>query len=599
MQLLCNGERLDLAVDTGLQLKKTNILFAFDNIECERSASFEVPATPRNDRIFSLAKWEQTSGTGMRRRYDAQMQAGMVTKNGYLYVGSYSNGRYKVVFVTGELIGLQTIRDAGKVQDIIGDPMLFAYWTTYNQYTPLGSFDVARYGQMHGGYRYVPSVTLKYLIETAMFGIGETCPPISDAYRVILKEPNLASGGLNYEDAPNQSWSTNYDSSNVLNTIELIDSGSAGAIFLRTTWKIRYRATNVPNYMYGLLSQLRCGTQDITLSFPDDFSADYFILSFPKNAAQDPADDPVEYKDEGLYELPCTIGIFLGDYSFSIDWTNNTKTAVGEPLAGRTVTIPRGTPFIILDWADFILSSSAVGWYTPYGSNFTMYLEEDKAEPETRIPLFGNMPDVTLTELLKAYATMSGKVLYYDETNGVQFDSLAINNWDAIDVTKKVISKENLTRTFGDYAQLNRITFEGDDTQIAGDKIILSYQIDNDNIEQSKELQRIPFSEGSKIEGSDALLIRNTADQLAPSEFTIGATHGDKLLHRVGLQRVAGLVALLNASTSMTVRVRMSLLEFDQMQPKKAIFMDGVRYVWTEANWGNNVATIKIAKIPV
>ena len=125
-----SGEYLDLPADLSLQFKKSNVLFAFDKIECERSTSFDIPATPQNDRIFALAKWTQSSGTGMRRRYEAQMQASMVTKDGCLYVDAYADGKYKAIFVTGELLGLLRIKDAGKIADIIQT----GETTTWNSY---------------------------------------------------------------------------------------------------------------------------------------------------------------------------------------------------------------------------------------------------------------------------------------------------------------------------------------------------------------------------------------------------------------------------------------------------------------------------------
>ena len=79
MRFNVGGQFLELPDNFSVQFKKTNILFAFDKAECERSASFDVPDTPTNDRIFGISKWIQTSGDGMRRRYDAQLQASGVT----------------------------------------------------------------------------------------------------------------------------------------------------------------------------------------------------------------------------------------------------------------------------------------------------------------------------------------------------------------------------------------------------------------------------------------------------------------------------------------------------------------------------------------
>ena len=599
MQLLCDGVYLDLYENAGLQFAHDNPLFAFDNLKCERTTQFKLPSTPVNDRVFSLARIPAYKGDGMRRKFTAQLQASAVTKDGYLYVSDFDGKDYNAVFVTGEYIGLQAIKNAGNVDAIIGDPQLFAYWTTYHQYGTLTAFDTLQYKQLYGGVKYIPSITLKYLIETAMSNIGAQCPTIGDSFRIIPKEPKTASGALNYKDVSNGDWQTNYNNTQVINTINLLNSGSAGALFSKTSHKIRYKATNAPNYMYGNIQQLYCGTYDVRISFPDNFPSKYFILSFPVAAAQYPQDDPDIYKDDGQYSISCTIGVFLGDYSFSVNWSTATKTAQGTPLAGRTITIPRGVCFVILDWTDFeVYAGGSAGWYTPYGSEFTFYLEEDKATPDAKIPLYGNIPSVTLVDLLKTYAALMGKVLTYDSTNGVQFDSLAISTWGVVNLDGKITKRAQVTRTFGDYAQENTISFKGDDTQFAGDKLTRAYLIDNDNLAQEKELQVIPLSEGCKPDGSGALLLRNTAEQLAPPEFTIGQTHGDRLLHRVSLLGITGLTSLCSESTQFIITARMSLYEYEQITPKTLIQVDGTRYVWTSRSWQKDEAQFTLAKVP-
>ena len=94
-----DGYYLELSAGFSLQFQKKNILFAFDAIECERSLSFNIPATPTNNNIFKLAKWEAAYGIGMRRRYSAQMQASGVAKDGYLYVSEYDHDKqtYKAI----------------------------------------------------------------------------------------------------------------------------------------------------------------------------------------------------------------------------------------------------------------------------------------------------------------------------------------------------------------------------------------------------------------------------------------------------------------------------------------------------------------------
>lgn len=117
MQLLCNGVYLDLYDNFSLQITHTNPLFAFDKMECERTTQFKLPSTPKNDRVFGLSRIPAYSGVGMMNKYAAQLQAGVVVKDGFLYVKECTDGDYQAVYVFGDLLGLKAIKDAGKIGD--------------------------------------------------------------------------------------------------------------------------------------------------------------------------------------------------------------------------------------------------------------------------------------------------------------------------------------------------------------------------------------------------------------------------------------------------------------------------------------------------
>ena len=119
MQLLCSGSYLDLPANQQLQFKDDNPLFAFDKIACERTTEFSMPCTPTNDKVFGLARIPAYTGAGMRQKFAAQLIEGQVIKQGYLYVTAFDGKQYKCTFVTGELLGLQAVKNAGKVADVL------------------------------------------------------------------------------------------------------------------------------------------------------------------------------------------------------------------------------------------------------------------------------------------------------------------------------------------------------------------------------------------------------------------------------------------------------------------------------------------------
>ena len=71
------------------------------------------------------------------------------------------------------------------------------------------------------------------------------------------------------------------------------------------------------------------------------------------------------------------------------------------------------------------------------------------------------------------------------------------------------------------------------------------------------------------------------------------STYGE----RISVPKNAGLQALCDASTSVSIQARMTYLEFTLITPKTLLYFDGVRYVWTESNWSKGIATLKLSKI--
>src|SRR5574344_1633899 len=114
IQLICNGVEVDVPRGTSIAWKNTNILFAFDKAQCERSLTFTLPSTATNDRVFELCRLPQYVGQGFRRLYDAEYRDGLLVKRGYAYVTQSQKSGYNVTLIVGELTALKRLKDAGK-----------------------------------------------------------------------------------------------------------------------------------------------------------------------------------------------------------------------------------------------------------------------------------------------------------------------------------------------------------------------------------------------------------------------------------------------------------------------------------------------------
>ena len=215
-----------------------------------------------------------------------------------------------------------------------------------------------------------------------------------------------------------------------------------------------------------------------------------------------------------------------------------------------------------------------------------------------------NLPEHTLIELAKMYAYLTGTCLYYD--GDLKFDDLAFSTWQQIDISDKLVSVGKVSRTFSNYAQRNTISFEsGDDVQQA-QRVVATYEIDNENLDVTKELARLPYSEGVEDVQDGMIVARfdaeeNYGDTLYADGIMVAnkiAPKGSIYGLRVTLPKNAVLQSLCDMSTQVEVQAHMNAYEYAQITSKTKIVVRGTAYVWTSRSWQNDVAKFTLAKLP-
>lgn len=589
IQFNIDGWTLELAENTKLQYSKLNPLFAFDKLQCERTASFDVPATPKNDMIFGLSRLIQGDGAGMRVRYEAQMQSDGVTKDGYLYITAATRDKYKCVFVTGELLGLQRMRDSGKIKDICTLNTTALYGTAY--YPPSGyqslPYRAIIYKREDENFPPIPSLRLYDVVNNCMqqLGVRIIYPYFStwQSYRMI---PNEVKGlterliSFHRRGTTNMSMSISYTP-----TISNVNVDGLTWLFNTGVAKVAYRVDQgmTITVYYGNLQQL-IPRQEIMISFPSDFSNDIFIGKFVNGGTQ--------------FATECQ---FYGDYSF-----DDEGNVTGTPLAGRSVTIPAYEPFVFVsksnDYYKGAESGGATGqgWFrgaipTQIDESMNMSGKVVVSNPNCNVSIADNLPDLTIIDLLKTIAALTGTALNYSDAEGVMFDLLEFDSWSSLNVDGKVLSVGDITRTFSDFAQTNRVVFDTSEHVLQSERLQQIYNVQNQNLEESQDVQTIPFDEGG-LYGANMVYIRNQGGDYDKMTLADANTRGEGML-RVTLRRNVGLAGLCTASTSTQLRVRMTQYAYDTLTPQTAIYYNGVLYVWTKAQWSSGVATLDVSKI--
>lgn len=586
MRLICNGVALDLETGATMSFKRVNPLFAFDKISCERTQAFKLPDTPTNNRVLALAKIPAYDGRGMRRRFAAEYQDGLVVKRGYIYVDKFESGHYNAIFVTGELVGLQKIKEAGKMSDIISCDEVVTWVYGLIPDLPARATDtwnVVNYRQL-GEFAH-PSYLLKAIIDKATDALDIpriALPTETEKLRVIVSSLTaMKSTSLQLSRAFNSNYSipivTPFP---VVNTATISDSKAAtifSTIYRNQTYRIHRQNPDqswTTDVYHGRVAHFR-PLQSIRLTFPSDFPSDVYIGRF---------------SGSGYSTLAFE---FFGDRSFS--YPSSTIVREGLPLAGRTVDIDRDTDFMFIRESDYTYSDEPSdqyykqGFQVNTGLNAQVTVEGNDITIGDTVRLQDNLQDVTLVDLLKVVAAASGKVLNYTDNDGITFDDLDTSTWQRIEARQHMGIK-SLARKFGDYAQRNVINFDSDDTVPEVSRIERVYTIDNDNIESELSLYTVPFSEGRGV--VDIEVAQDNEKPTIADANTAGTT-----MVRVSLPENVHLQSLCARSTSVDINVRMSAYEYNAITAKTRILIDGTLYVWTEATWSKGVATLKISKI--
>lgn len=587
MQLICNGVALDLPAGAGLQFTQENPYFAFDNLKCERTTQFKLPATATNDRVFSLARVPAYAGEGMRRKFDAQLQAGAVVKNGYLYVSNFDGKEYNAVFVTGELIGLQEIKNAGKLRDIFGDD--------------LGFYDIQASGeqvtaqtktQTFGQYNYqtsglvFPSFAIKSIIDRALQKLGAPAARY-DAIKYARIIPNELEV-LREHDMRLKRAESEYVTDRMIIEMPGWFMDDFFTQENRTLEFNTYLCNEDPDDPSHIIKQRTITYEtvgclvsrvDVSFDFPNDFP-DVMII------APDGTLTPQ----------------FLG--SRVMDIYGNVS---GERLAGGSVDIPAGTAFFIVFAGDFQYRMDEQPlpypqtWYEYWGWKMTTgtidrtvtVSSKSEATAGTRIAVGDNLPDVSLTDLCKIYAALTGTVLSYDGER-IIFDALNLAAFDTL-ALDAIIERGEVSRGFSDYARRNTIEFESGDAVYDVERLRAVYAIDNDTLAEEKELMKIPFSEGGTKNGY--LFIRDWNDQSVIGSDNVEGAEVWPYMQRVSLPINDGVRELCEASTQVQVQVRMTLFQYTAITAATAIILENTRYVWTSKQWQKDTAKFTLARI--
>lgn len=610
INIIVDGVRLDL-LPANLSYKRTNNAYSFGKLTLNRTQSFKLPKTQKNMQLFGCGL-PYAFGEGERRYFDAQLQGSGFVENGLIYIDSIDAEEITCIFIFGNLIKLKEISNIKNMAEVLGeyDSAISApayTGTKLANATDLQLYDAVQYrnqySQSYGYYDYImPSVSVRGLLNCANEIYGEIfdLSPIPD-YRIIQSTTKSASR------EPVVFAKTSLNVASPAEDLKKLFTYNAGAA------NIYSDTGNVGSYQAKAMIEYLT-LRDSEIKMPSDFPSDVFILW-----------DKSRYdKNSGKVNVDVE---FFGGYSFETDLRTvnslaeeGTRATIGEPLAGRTITIPKGKNFSFYRKDDFHNTAGAGG--SSY-NNYRGFFNGDTSPFEYVMPvvslkeeglttcnpfltfMIDNLPKMSFIDLYNSVAILAGGYMTY-ANNKV---TIGYYGFDVYPL-KNVISHGKIKREGLTSAQNNYIQFEESEAVKPANRIIQNYPTVNALLEEEAIVYRFPYSEGEEYTDNNDLqssnvVVSKVAEGVTgckpielQSDTPIIALAGDgQYLKRVTLQSNFFLKRIQQNSTQIEVTCYMTLFEFMSIKEQITIEFLHQQWAWISATWQKDKAKFVLQRI--
>lgn len=566
MQLICNGVSLDLYEDAGLQMVKNNPIFAFDELSAERTTSFNIPSTPKNDRVFQLARIPAYKGMPMRRTLDTILQDGVFVTRGFLHISRYSGTEYEAVFVFGKLFDLKSLR-WGDLQglDAIGSPI--------NANTsPMPMIARVKY-HTDKGQSPAPSISIAQILDE------------------LNTQNILRISGIDLDVETRfipKLWTIGYEDVKIQISSE--PDGNGGLTVGTSDDRIIGEDTR------GIVIEIDPQTEAATRRLYNPFDNGLYraegvdYITFPEDT---PANVCLCYVDDYDQIGQGKIG-FIGTRKYVGGGVFD-----GEPLAGQKVYVGDHSLFVLLS----VFENSAgqpiqdlVFTDIDYDRESSIYLSI-RVENRNSDLGWSALKNVSVGDLLKAYSALTGKLIGTDASGAIRF----VDSINPTYIEPKITKRVGVSRTFSDWAKENFVRFK-EEEGIPNDMVkTISYTIDNDNIEETKDILVLEASQGLDF-GDGTLLVNEQKEDGNLSEELPNANLGDpsdgEYMNLVGdLQKSTILQDIVSSSTMLEIECHMNLYEYMQVYSETGFVVDNTKYTWVTGQWQNDTAKFTLAKM--
>lgn len=604
INIIVDGVRLDL-LPANLSYKRTNNAYSFGKLTLNRTQSFKLPKTQKNMQLFGCGL-PYAFGESERRYFDAQLQGSGFVENGLIYIDSIDAEEITCIFIFGNLIKLKEISNVKNMAEVLGEYdsgiSAPAYTgTKFANSTNLQLYDNVQYRNQYapsyGYYDYImPSVSVRGLLNCAneIYGQIFDLSSIPD-YRIIQSTTKSASR------EPVIFAKTSLNEASPAEDLKKLFTYREGAynIYSDTGNVGSYQAKSMIEYLT---------LRDSEIKMPADLPEDVFIVQ--NLSRYDKATGKVNVDVE-----------FFGGYSFETDLRTvnslaeeGTRATIGDPLAGRTITIPRGRSFSFYSKANFHNTQGAGG---SSRNNYRGFFNGDLSPFEFVMPVVSlkeegelatensfltfmvdNLPKMSFVDLYNSVAILAGGYMTYAN------NKVTIGYYGGdVYALKNVISHGKIKREGLTSAQNNYIQFEESEAVKPANRIIQNYPTVNALLDKEAIVYKIPYSEGEEYTDNNDLQSSNVVISKVAEEETgrkpidllsdtpiIALAGAGEYLKRVTLQENTFLERIQRSSTQIEVICYMTLFEFMGIKEQIKIEYLHKQWAWISATWQKNKA---------
>ena len=553
----------------GLSFKLSNSFWRFAEVSLGRSVEFSVPGSRHNRALLEYGDDADEFGAMLRATYPCQMLADMTAVFGTISVTAYEGDEFKCCFYIGNTEKLETLKNRNLSDIAIDcDPIAWATSTPVGTETADGLIALLyyEYPVPVTAWQLLPSVNASTYAKLLLDKIGISCRGIDTD--IWLVAGSIKGGG---EDAVTLTQTALNDASvtqtqsyfNVVDIdLKMQEIGSFG----------------IPTQVIIFPTKGFKATQNLELTFPDPMPNNVYLIKWDNR--------PKKYTTIGGKPL-------RGWYEF-------------HTLDGRTVTLTKGDIvfFATVPAPDYRGSLDLRGFY---GSEYAVTNVSVNVKRTTELSLGenwylqNNAPDMTIWEFLRSVALAIGKEIVVT-VNPNDIDDVAVNFVDSdygvkyIRPADEVISIELVKRrvdAWGDDTANAVIEFDSED--YVTERLRTVYEVQTTQV-KGEASHVAKFSEGNIGKATMVYIKDNDDGKFSSKKWTIARRVGYELF-RIEAPFPFGYDDIAVASTCVTMKVAATIEDFLSLQPQTTFLWRGLAYVWTDANWSNNVMSLTLQKV--